>query len=349
MYIHAHIVGINVNPIPEDHADLLDAAVLGGELVQNRIGWLMLSAAQVSAEALVRRLSAAISRSDQAEALKALRAAFTARGSADDVSRRLAALDIAEADLATWNQLVDAASDIDVIEAQAVDVVCPQGQDAGMTRATGSARVAEPRKKTGKAWERYVRSLGENKDDAQLIELASSSEFAGSQGALSELSGLTVESISRAKNGHRRSGFSDTSRDWFVAYLLNPKEPPPRMEARPGPKARAGAIAPQVWVDTGTHTLFLAQAEKLGSQGAVLDFCILTYLEQLSRRRTVPQVEIPRGTEEIRTRIPPEILKKLDDKVGVAARADHLRAALAIGLPKLAENTAKPEFVASHA
>lgn len=310
-----------------------------GHAVTAALSGLVEVAAGCGVDGLARALAGAISASDQGAVLVALRRALRARGNPATVAARLAALDAVEAGLTNFNDLLTAVADAQARELQSagpVDLVGAAGQDARMTRlakAPNKTKAArEPAVRTGDAWGRYVDRLIEAGDDGKLIEIAIGADFAGSQGGLAGLSGYTEESISRAKHGRP---FAAVMHDWLRAYLRDPAHPPPPLPSGAGAKVRPGAIAPQVWVDARTYQRFLTQAErgKLGSQAAVVNWCIREYLGR--HPDTIPEPKVPEGSSSIRVRIDHANLATLDARVGIAARAAHLRAAVVEGVAAL--------------
>lgn len=303
-------------------------AVAAGDLIAAELGELLVIAAGCGCAALVRRIQAAIGPA-RTPLLRDLRRAFCAMCSSADVER----VDRVEADLVAFDALITACFDLDAETVRAgglVDLVHV---------AVQSGAMEAPTKRSGPTWAKYVAELVRTGNDKALIEHATGEGFAGTASHLATLAGLTEESISRGRKEHRKQGFSTTTREWFRAYLVAPHAPPPPMATTPGPKARPGAAAPQVWMRPALQERFVAVAERLGGQRAVLDWLLRDYLD----RHTDPQIPTPtvrEGDAEIRTRIAPDLLAELDGRGGgPGARAAHLRAAIAESLSTLERKT----------
>lgn len=216
-----------------------------------------------------------------------------------------------------------------------VDVVCGTPR---MDNETAPKRGAS-------GWTEYVEGIINAGDDTRLIELATE-QAGGQQQQLAALSGLAEETLSRVKRGSRRRGFSPVTRAWFLAYLTG-ETPPAPMERSAGPKARAGVVAPQVWVPALLKRSFDARANQLGGRRAVLDWLLRNYLALHPRGPLPAPGPVPTtGTlRAIRSRIAPELLAAFDARAGgPGARAAQMHAAIAAGIPLLRNRDTLPEL-----
>lgn len=224
-------------------------------------------------------------------------------------------------------------------DAPPVDVASTAGHSAGMPRRK---RIAIPERRTGRAWVACVDALIEAGEDARLVEIAA--EEAGTQEQLSALSGLTEESISRGHTG--ATTFSSATRAWLRAYLLNPAHPPPPMPRGRGPKAKAGAVAPQVRVNDVTHAAFAALAVRPRSRSAVMEWCIRNYVMRHAKGKLAVPPSSPRGAHVLRERVDPVLLARFDARVGGPHhRVAHLLRAIEEGLPLLVAEMAAGQRV----
>ncbi len=209
--------------------------------------------------------------------------------------------------------------------------------------------AAERMPKRGtQAYESAVWKLAATGEDVRLLDMAI--ELTKTQERLHELMGLTVESISRVKNGHRRHGFSVESRNWIAAYLCNPASPPPKLEGGPGQRPRAGAQAPQVQVKPSVAAAF-ADLAKAHGQRAVFEWCCRRYLALHPAGTDLPAPpQAPRGEAGVirSYRAEAALLSDFEARVGGPVhRAAHSRAALEQGIRALKGQTSLPPIGAA--
>jgi hypothetical protein len=341
-------------------------------------------AAGAGADGLARSLAGTVACSDRGALLDALGRALQARGDPGAVAARLEVLDRVRGLVVRFDDLLvavaaDACRPLDPpsplasspspapAPAPMVDLASTERQDRAMPTPTtpGAEPVAVPprgRKRGGKTppppaspieptppalpelllTADEVAALVESGNDEALIDLAAG--YAGSQATLAKLMGLRKESITRVRSGTRRTGFSPASRAWLRDYCTTPASPPPPLPGGAGPKARPDAVAPQVRMTSREYTAFRRVATaSFESQVCCVEWAIRTYLDR--HPEPVPALtKVAPGTKILRTRIDPTVLHDLDARVGLGARAAHIRAALAECLPLV---VADPTIAAS--
>lgn len=274
-----------------------------------------------------RLLAGAISTSEQGAAARAIRRAFTARGGGLSMHEGIDLLDRWERLVAVLDGMREDGGLVDRADVSPVE-------RAAMVDVVGTGPHLDPMSnvRSGPGWPGYVDGLVERGEDAKLVELAA--EIAGTQEHLAALSGLTEESISRGHTGSTH--FSPATREWFRRYLCAPTPPPP-MPKRRGPKARAGAVAPQVWVDEATHMAF-AELAVIMSRPKIMEWILRSYLKR-HRRGKLPDLVVSTLPREhaLRERVDPDLLASFDARVGGPdRRVGYLIAAVEEGLPLLA-------------
>lgn len=214
-----------------------------------------------------------------------------------------------------------------------------------MSTHEGAERM--PRRGTP-AYESAVWKLAATGADGVLLDMAL--ELTKTQDHLSTLMGLSGESISRVKNGHRRHGFAPESRNWLASYLINPSSPPPKLEGGAGQRPRAGAQAPQVQVKPSVATAFAGLTAKHG-QRAVFEWCVRRYLAQYPAGTEIPAPPPPpRGEAGVvrAYRAEEALLTAFEARVGgPLQRGGHFRAALEQGIRALRGQVTLPPIGAA--
>jgi hypothetical protein len=161
--------------------------------------------------------------------------------------------------------------------------------------------------------------------DRALVALGRQFTAGGTQEELAPFLGCRPETISRAhSDGEAHRPLPDEAKQALLRFIVSEGKVKPVAALGPGRPPSRGNGNPGVPLTLAEQESFRALADRLGSQRVALTTAVQRYL----RSPKLAASPVPRGLPQLKCRIEVEVMLALEERIALADRAAHLRAAV---------------------